>query len=467
MASIALVTGAVTGDGAEYIEDLLLDLGHTVTKFDDLAVTAGNLSAFDLIVNEGLDTVNTTTLAGFYNTYMSSDSIPILFLNDHAALSDDNFITSSAFVQNIMGVTAVNYRQRFAGGVDPQGYGLLVPETDTDNHEVSMLVDAHENILGQAFLQPSFQGTYEGESFVWGNVDSDTGSKVTAQPKDGKVAGTPLVRLQSSFWGTYREVVACVILSGDSRVGAVTGTFPVNCAWCGFMPGPITTRNGGHMVAAMVGWCLGDYDAVTTYSTTAKSSSFRYPSFALDTINGTTYGSSTISWTETTPTNTSVTVGASLDGESFSTIASSGDPIPGLSVGNALAGRRLTLRVELATTDGVSTPQFSGLEVILNAEQASLTIAPADFFQEGHLTWTSGGNNAQSMEVKSYDGGTQTLKLFLKMRSTVEVGDTFTILPGCDKKRATCQDKFANVVNFQGEPDVPGEDQTLKAADVQ
>ena len=32
----------------------------------------------------------------------------------------------------------------------------------------------------------------------------------------------------------------------------------------------------------------------------------------------------------------------------------------------------------------------------------------------------------------------------------IEVGDTFEIEAGCDKLKATCKDKFANLVNFRG-----------------
>ncbi len=465
MATVAWVGSSVTFFGIDYLEDILVALGHTLTRFDEVDVTASNLSAFDLIVNAILFDVDTTVLAGFYEDYMTVDSIPILFLADFNVLLDDNFIMRSTFVQNLLGVNASNYRNRWVGGVDEDGYGIVVPETDFNNHEMSMMPNGHEHIVGQGFLQPNFQGTFEGESFVWGNGPTGgTGGIVTAQAGDGQVAGTILIRLKNTFWGEFREITGSVIEAGDARVGRGTGTFPVNCAWFGAMPGGVIAGNAGHMIAAMVKWCLGDYAGITTYSTTAKSSSFRYPSAPIDTINGTTYGSSSIDWTETTPANTSVVLQASLDGEAFTTVANGGE-IPGLTGGDPLAGKRLTIRVELKTTDGVSTPQFSDLSVTLDSEQDALTGSPPDYFQEGHLTWTSGDNINVSMEVKAYVTATQLLTLFLKMRSPVKIGDLFTILPGCDKKRLTCQNKFANMINFQGEPDVPGEDQTLQTPD--
>jgi uncharacterized phage protein (TIGR02218 family) len=40
----------------------------------------------------------------------------------------------------------------------------------------------------------------------------------------------------------------------------------------------------------------------------------------------------------------------------------------------------------------------------------------------------------------------------------VQVGDKLSIYAGCDKRRETCFTKFNNVINFRGEPDLPGLD---------
>lgn len=52
----------------------------------------------------------------------------------------------------------------------------------------------------------------------------------------------------------------------------------------------------------------------------------------------------------------------------------------------------------------------------------------------------------------------ELISLFLPMPFVVEDGDTFGIAVGCDKRLATCIDKFDNVINFRGEPFVPGQD---------
>lgn len=63
-----------------------------------------------------------------------------------------------------------------------------------------------------------------------------------------------------------------------------------------------------------------------------------------------------------------------------------------------------------------------------------------------------------TMEVKAWTSGTLTLGLYLPLLVLPEAGDSVRVTVGCDKTRATCKAVFANVINFQGEPDVPGLD---------
>ena len=43
-------------------------------------------------------------------------------------------------------------------------------------------------------------------------------------------------------------------------------------------------------------------------------------------------------------------------------------------------------------------------------------------------------------------------------------GDGFVIRAGCDKRLETCRDRFANVLNFRGFPNIPGQDAVLRYA---
>jgi uncharacterized phage protein (TIGR02218 family) len=86
---------------------------------------------------------------------------------------------------------------------------------------------------------------------------------------------------------------------------------------------------------------------------------------------------------------------------------------------------------------------------------------PPGTFDGGLITWATGANAGRSMEIKSHaTGGLFTL--FLPMVDNIAVGDTATVVAGCDKTLATCRDVFANVVNFRGFPHVPGNDLLMK-----
>ncbi|MGI8526916.1 MAG: DUF2163 domain-containing protein [Pseudolabrys sp.] len=87
-------------------------------------------------------------------------------------------------------------------------------------------------------------------------------------------------------------------------------------------------------------------------------------------------------------------------------------------------------------------------------------------FSRGKITWATGDNAGLAIEVKAHSQGTPNsrLSLFLPMPRPIQVGDTFSITAGCDKRRETCRDRFANVVNFGGFPDMPGNDFALSYA---
>lgn len=84
--------------------------------------------------------------------------------------------------------------------------------------------------------------------------------------------------------------------------------------------------------------------------------------------------------------------------------------------------------------------------------------ADAQWYVGGVLTWETGLNAGRNIEIKAWTPGSEVIELFLSMPYTIQVGDTFTIRPGCDKTAATCKAKFSNLVNFQGEPFIPGSD---------
>ena len=89
-----------------------------------------------------------------------------------------------------------------------------------------------------------------------------------------------------------------------------------------------------------------------------------------------------------------------------------------------------------------------------------------DVYSGRKITFTSGANNGLSMEVKQYQnpGSGGIFTLTLAMPYNVSVEDTYTLIQGCDKTLNTCYNRFNNVVNFRGEPLVPGLDRSLETA---
>ncbi len=86
------------------------------------------------------------------------------------------------------------------------------------------------------------------------------------------------------------------------------------------------------------------------------------------------------------------------------------------------------------------------------------------YFDYGLITFTSGLNANLSMEVKTYTVGSVILQL--PMPYALAEGDSYNIIAGCGKLFVEdCQSKFNNVINFRGEPHVPGLDKTIKGPD--
>ncbi|MGE0038238.1 MAG: DUF2163 domain-containing protein [Xanthobacteraceae bacterium] len=82
------------------------------------------------------------------------------------------------------------------------------------------------------------------------------------------------------------------------------------------------------------------------------------------------------------------------------------------------------------------------------------------WFTAGKLSFTSGANAGLAIELKTHrhDAGGVSIELWQTMPEPIEVGDTFTVTAGCDKRFATCRDRFDNAVNFRGFPHIPGND---------
>lgn len=108
----------------------------------------------------------------------------------------------------------------------------------------------------------------------------------------------------------------------------------------------------------------------------------------------------------------------------------------------------------LAQVTGVTdnkTFQVSGLD------------SPDNWFRWGVVTFLDGLNIGRGIECLEWDNATDTITLMFPTLMPIEVGDHIRIHAGCDKSRGiTGCGKFGNILNFRGEPEVPGTDEYFK-----
>lgn len=77
---------------------------------------------------------------------------------------------------------------------------------------------------------------------------------------------------------------------------------------------------------------------------------------------------------------------------------------------------------------------------------------PEDFFAFGQLKWSGGNNTDVPVDVRTTVPDEKLVGLFYPLASPIQVGDTGRLYPGCLKTWSICGSKFANQVNFRGEP---------------
>ncbi len=82
------------------------------------------------------------------------------------------------------------------------------------------------------------------------------------------------------------------------------------------------------------------------------------------------------------------------------------------------------------------------------------------WFARGRLVMQSGAAQGLWGSIKQdyFDGTDRVIELWQPLRGGIAPGDSVRLEAGCDKRLETCRLKFNNLVNFQGFPDIPGED---------
>jgi uncharacterized phage protein (TIGR02218 family) len=92
-----------------------------------------------------------------------------------------------------------------------------------------------------------------------------------------------------------------------------------------------------------------------------------------------------------------------------------------------------------------------------------LPLFNARWFEHGMFEVVSGAAHGLRGAIKSdtiVDDARQIV-LWSPIAAPLVVGDTVRLTAGCDKRAATCREKFANSLNYQGFPDIPGDDWLL------
>jgi uncharacterized phage protein (TIGR02218 family) len=120
-------------------------------------------------------------------------------------------------------------------------------------------------------------------------------------------------------------------------------------------------------------------------------------------------------------------------------------------------------KVDLAALTATGT-----VAEVIDRRTVVLSIADArgvnGYYAGGAVTFQSGLNAGRAIEVRSWVRTASPLGravLFLPPPYTPAVGDAVSIFPGCDGRRDTCVGTFANILNFRGEPDLPGRDKVI------
>ena len=86
-----------------------------------------------------------------------------------------------------------------------------------------------------------------------------------------------------------------------------------------------------------------------------------------------------------------------------------------------------------------------------------------DWFRHGMLRVLSGPATGLSGMIKRdvTDTTGRSIELWHPLRAVIGTGDLVRLEAGCDKRMGTCQLKFNNLLNFQGFPDIPGDDWSI------
>jgi uncharacterized phage protein (TIGR02218 family) len=118
----------------------------------------------------------------------------------------------------------------------------------------------------------------------------------------------------------------------------------------------------------------------------------------------------------------------------------------------------------------LNAPGFRGFATVTAvAGSHHLVVAGLGGFAEGWFgfgtaQWTEGQRSGLRDGILTHQrhGSADRLGFGVAVGEWVAVGDTLTVTAGCDRRFATCRERFGNAVSFRGFPHIPGSDFVLR-----
>lgn len=149
----------------------------------------------------------------------------------------------------------------------------------------------------------------------------------------------------------------------------------------------------------------------------------------------------------------------------------------GLGAGLAAAQGRVFSRLcDAGLGDGrcgvdLTRPAFRAEAEVIAVRGARVVTLPAlpdhadRWFEAGQMVVLDGAAQGLSGGIKTdrASGDRREIALWDGLRAGLAPGDRVAVIAGCDKRAETCRLKFANILNFQGFPFLPGDDWVLRA----
>lgn len=320
--------------------------------------------------------------------------------------------------------------------------------------------DQDITVGGQTYLST---GGHTSSAIVWSSDLSNSNQEVTAVFDSAAITSGDVM---AGLWD-YAAVTLYLVNYADLTMG----TLPLTTG----LLGEVTLKRGQY-VAELRGLAqLLDQEIGQIYSATCRAkfgdskckvnlAPLTFTASVTSLSSNRVFGASAL--TQVGPTLSYLTTPYKVSSLTVFTITPAvpqgGTWVSNIQVKNAQNGSVLTLvtgspaKGQYSVSAG--TYSFSGLDAGLdvvfefNYSQG--------YFTYGMLTWLTGATAGYKMDVRKFSPGWVTLSL--PMTHAIAIGDTFTIVAGCDQTTSTCQQRYSNFVNFRGEPHIPGNDRVLR-----